>query len=215
MLTAEKAALDGKLESASKAQSQVAALEKEVSMLEKMLADAKADGQKRLDQLEAKLAEAELAKKELAEQLAEKKRELEEESKHRAAVLGKAATAQKEADRLREEVSTLMKQSVADRPRERVSVETKAVQTDSPDTHGDTPRRTSLHVPTPTSSESPDNHVVAVPVGEALAEMQPFLGLEVAKKPVDGKGLHVRTPITVGCLSLALTIAFACADLGG
>jgi chromosome segregation ATPase len=35
-------------------------------MLQKMLADAKADAQKRLEQLEAKLAEAEQAKKELA-----------------------------------------------------------------------------------------------------------------------------------------------------
>ena len=64
----------------SDGESQVAALEKEVSMLEKMLADAKADGQKRLDQLEARLAEAEKAKKELAEQLTEKKRELEDKT---------------------------------------------------------------------------------------------------------------------------------------
>ena len=64
----------------SDGESQVAVLEKEVSMWEKMLADAKADGQKRLDQLEARLAEAEQAKKELAEQLAEKKRELEDKT---------------------------------------------------------------------------------------------------------------------------------------
>ena len=107
MLTAEKASVDEKLETASKAQraaqSQLAALGTEVSMLEKMLADAKADGQKRLDQLEAKLTEAERAKKELAEQVAEKKRELEEESKHRAAVLAKAATAQKVVQRSKED----------------------------------------------------------------------------------------------------------------
>jgi chromosome segregation ATPase len=70
MLTAEKTSLDAKLDSALKAQretqSSVAALDKEVSMLQKMLADAKADAQKRLEQLEAKLAEAEQAKKELA-----------------------------------------------------------------------------------------------------------------------------------------------------
>ena len=66
--------LEAKLESTSRAQceaqSQVAALEKEVSMLQKLLADAKADGQQRLAELEAKLA---------ADQLAEALRKLHEE----------------------------------------------------------------------------------------------------------------------------------------
>jgi hypothetical protein len=74
-LDAETLALEGKLESASKArceaQLQVSVLEEEVSMLRSMLADAKADVQTRLEQLKLKLAGAERVTEELVEREAE------------------------------------------------------------------------------------------------------------------------------------------------
>jgi hypothetical protein len=105
MLTAEKASLEGKLDYTSmaqrEAQSQVAALDKEVSMLRQQLADAEADAQRRLGQLEVKLADAEQAKKELTAPEAEVLRKLEEEAKAELA----AERSQRAA--LREELAAL------------------------------------------------------------------------------------------------------------
>jgi len=82
MLAAEKASLEGKLESALKAQRNA---ESQATALERTIADASADWQRRLEELEAKLTEAERAK-ELAERESEALRKLDQQAKDRSAV---------------------------------------------------------------------------------------------------------------------------------
>jgi chromosome segregation ATPase len=117
MLRSQKLSLESKHQSSSKAQleaqSRVAALDQEVAALvttsKLMLADAKADAQKRLGQLEAKLADAERAQMELVDRESEALRKLEEEARNGAAMSEKAAAAQREAETSRQEALTAAK----------------------------------------------------------------------------------------------------------
>jgi chromosome segregation ATPase len=117
MLRSQKLSLESKHQSSSKAQleaqSRVAALDQEVAALvttsKLMLADAKADAQKRLGQLEAKLADAERAQMELVDRESEALRKLEEEAGNGAAMSEKAAAAQREAETSRQDALTAAK----------------------------------------------------------------------------------------------------------
>ena len=114
ILTADKASLDEKLESTSKAQreaqSQVAALEKEVSMLQQQLADAKAEGQKRLEQLEVTREKDMQRSKEEAEKSQAAVKGLEKAEQQLQAEL---AAEKSQCAKLKEEVAALHKEKIS------------------------------------------------------------------------------------------------------
>ena len=76
---------------------QAAALEKEVSMLTTLHAEAKINAQARVEQAEAKLADAERAMTQLRDQEEAAQRSLDGESRQRVAMAERVAAAQKEA----------------------------------------------------------------------------------------------------------------------